>query len=66
MSDKPEVEIRNKENVILPDPKNADGSPVQEVLHDGKPVAEIRNKENVILPDPKNADGSPIKVFVPT
>jgi hypothetical protein len=66
MSDDPNTEVRNKERFFTGTEKNADGSPVQEVVEDGKPVSEIRNKERFFTGTEKNADGSPVKEVVPT
>jgi hypothetical protein len=61
-------EIRNKESWGgLFTEKNADGSPVQEVIEDGEKVAEISNKESWGgLFTEKNADGTPVKEVTPT
>lgn len=62
MSNDSDTEIRNKETMFGKD-KNADGSPIQEVVQDGEAVQEIRNKETFFGKD-KNADGTPIKEVV--
>ena len=59
MPEETTTEIRNKESVFGNE-KNQDGSPVQEVVQDGKPVQEIRNKESV-FGNEKNDDGTPVK-----
>lgn len=61
-------EIRNKESFGgLFTEKNADGSPVQEVVEDGEVKAEIHNKESFGgLFTEKNADGTPVKEVTPT
>ena len=61
MSD-PKIEIKNKDHIIAPTEKNDDGSPVQEILADGKPIAEIKNSDHIIAPTDKNDDGTPVKV----
>jgi hypothetical protein len=62
MSDDSDTEIRNKEHLFGTE-KNADGSPVQEVVKDGEVVQEIRNKEHLFGTE-KNADGTPVKEVV--
>jgi hypothetical protein len=63
-----DTEIRNKESLGgLITEKNADGSPVQEVVQDGEKKAEISNKESLGgLITEQNADGSPVKEVTPT
>ena len=63
-----DTEIQNKESLGgLITEKNADGSPVQEVVQDGEPTAEIHNKESLGgLITEKNADGTPVKEVTPT
>jgi len=60
-------EVRNKESFGgLITEKNADGSPVKEVVEDGEVKEEIRNKESFGgLITEKNADGTPVKEVVP-
>ena len=54
------TEIRNKETIFGTE-KNADESPVQEVVDDkGTVVQEIRNKETIFGTE-ENSDGSPVK-----
>ena len=59
MSDKKNIEVRNKEG-WFGTKKNADGSPVKEIREDDKKVGEIRNKEGWFGTQ-KNADGTPVK-----
>ena len=54
-----DTEIQNKETIFGTE-KNPDGSPVQEVVKDGKPTHEIHNKETLFGAE-KNADGTPVK-----
>lgn len=54
-------EIRNKESFLGIGDKNADGSPVKEVVEDGKVIAEISNKESLFGIGDKNEDGSPVQ-----
>ena len=63
-----DTEIRNKESLGgLITEKNADGSPVQEVVKDGEVKAEIHNRESLGgLITEKNADGTPVKEVTPT
>ena len=62
MADDKKTEVRNKETFLGVN-ENKDGSPIKEVVEDGKPVAEIRNKET-FLGINENKDGSPIKEVV--
>lgn len=55
------TEIRNVEHVFTGTETNADGSPVQEKVEDGKVVSEIRNVEHIFTGTEENADGSPVK-----
>ncbi len=61
------TEIRNKESLGgLITEKNADGSPVQEIVQDGEVKGEIHNKESLGgLITEKNADGTPVKEVTP-
>ena len=60
------TEIRNKETFLGIGDKNADGSPVKEVINDeGDVVAEIHDKETFLGIGDKNADGTPVKEVVP-
>lgn len=63
MSEIPKIEIQNKETVFGTTKRNADGSPIQEVVNDGKTVAIIRNQENAQGVSKTNSDGTPIKVI---
>jgi hypothetical protein len=65
MSD-PKIEIKNKDHILAPTETNDDGSPVKEVLVDGKAVADIKNADHIIAPTEKNDDGTPVKVVTPT
>ena len=61
------TEIRNKESLggLITD-KNADGSPVQEVMQGGEKKAEISIKESLGgLITEQNADGTPVKEVTP-
>jgi len=64
MPDESETEIHNKEGLFGTE-KNDDGSPVKEVVQDGKSVQEIHNKEG-ILGTEKNDDGTPVKEVTST
>jgi len=62
MGDDSNIKIQNAEG-LFGTVENADGSPVREVVKDGKVVAEIRNKEG-LFGTVENADGTPVKEVV--
>jgi hypothetical protein len=64
MTSAPKIEIKNKEGLFTGTEKNADKSPVQEVIQDGKKVAEIKNDEGIFTGTKKNDDDTPVKVVV--
>jgi hypothetical protein len=52
------TEIQNKETIFGTE-KNADGSPVQEVVKDGEPTPEIHNKETLFGTEKNNYSITP-------